>query len=539
MKKATRSMRIEGLAGLAVAALSVSACEKLDSALCADPGCGWTEAQWFTLTQLADLPPAPPPDRSNKYVGVAAAELLGQKFFFDTRWSGPSTQVDVLKRPVGYARAVKGQPTNLSCASCHNLHRGGADTESVPGNVSIGAAWADTNALSVMNAAYYKIQYWNGRADSLWAQAVASNEGSNMNGNRLATMWVMSQYYRDEYNAVFPEHPLPALPPRAEVEAIVETTPGPKVGQCKVTTTCAAIPGCREVRNPETGATGCFPRYPLNGRPGSKAGCQVDDGSEPFWDAWDCMDEADKDPVTWTLVGYAKAIAAYEYKLVSRDSAFDRFVAGQKAGKPRDYAAFSPAAERGAKLFIGKAACVDCHNTPLFSDSAFYNIGVPQRGPGVPTEADCPAGSACDCQTITAEAQGNNCYPWGAADGLDKLAKNKFRRDLKWSDDPTDDSHVAYMAMKMDAKLKGAFRTPSLRDAALTAPYMHNGAFATLEDVLQHYNQGGSPNSAGARSARLKPLFLSKAEMADIIAFLNTLTGAPLPAALLSPPPAK
>lgn len=536
MKTRLRYRQVAGLAGVLAAA---SACEQVDSVFCEKAGCGWSEQEWSALTQLADLPAAPPLDRSNKYVGNPAAELLGQKFFFDTNWSGPSTQVDSLKRPTGYARAGKGQPTNLSCHSCHNLSRAGIDTESIPGNVSVGSGWSDANALPIFNAGYYRIQYWNGRADSLWAQAVASNEGNNMNGTRLNTMWVMNERYRNEYNAVFSEHPLPPLPARAEVESMVELT-GSKQGQCKIATgsTCASV-GCFERSNPETGATGCFPKWPLWGKQGVRTGCQPDDPGEPFNDAFDCMPEGDRDIVTYVLVGYAKAIAAYETKLVSRDSAFDRYIASINTGGKRDDVAFPPAAERGARLFIGKGACVDCHNTPLFSDSQFYNIGVTQIGPAVPNEADCPAGGVCDCETVTADAMGNNCLPWGAADGLDKLNRSKFRRDLRWSDDPTDESHKGYLKLRMDPKLKAAYRTPSLRDAALTPPYMHNGSLPTLEAVLDHYNRGGSADVPGVRSARIKPLFLSDAEKADLIAFLKTLTGAPLPPELLRAPPAK
>ena len=114
---------------------------------------------------------------------------------------------------MGYARAPRGQPTNLSCASCHNLGRAGADTESLPGNVSIGAAWADTNALPIANAAFYGITYWNGRADSLWAQVVNSLEGTNMNGNRLRTAWTIHELYRERARPHL--HRLPAADDRA------------------------------------------------------------------------------------------------------------------------------------------------------------------------------------------------------------------------------------------------------------------------------------------------------------------------------------
>jgi cytochrome c peroxidase len=525
-------------------ALASAACDRTaDSWFCADSGgCSWTANEWQTLASLANLPEKPPADGSNAYVGNEMAELLGRKLFHDTRFSGPSSQVDVLRRPVAYARAPKGMATNLACVSCHNLARAGADTESLPGNVSIGAAWSDTNALPIMNAAYYGIVYWNGRVDSLWAQVMNSLEGTNMNGNRLRTAWTMAELYRQEHDAIF-KYKLPMTSTRAQVEALIETT-GARAGQCRLNPGCPSE--CRAVVDGDTGAAGCFPRFPLEGKPGSKKGCQPGSTSEPWGDAWDCMAtkhpaEAnagdDQEAVTWVMVNVAKAIAAYEFRLVSRDSAFDRYVNNVRDGLPRDYRTFSEAAERGARIFIGKGACNECHRTPLFSDSKFHNVGVPQVGPGVPTEVDCPAGSpVCDCYTPAADHVGNNCFPWGAADGLYRLKINQWRRDLEWSDDRADATRKYWVTMTMDQVPRGAFRTPSLRSVTQTAPYMHNGALRTLEEVIDHYDKGGSPNAPGTRSAQIKPLLLTPAEKADLIAFMESLTGAPLPAELITAP---
>jgi cytochrome c peroxidase len=528
-------MRRGRLGFLLTGALLCGACDRTtDSWFCGGTaGCGWTAQEWQALSALANLPKAPPPDLSNRYVGNPEAEALGRKLFHDPRLSGPSSMVDVLRRPVGYARAPRGQPTNLSCASCHNLGRAGADTQSLPGNVSIGAAWADTNALPIANAAFYGITYWNGRADSLWAQAVNSLEGTNMNGNRLRTAWMIRELYREEHDRIFADHPLPMIESRAQVEALIETT-GSRAGQCKLTPDCPAP--CRAVGDAESGASGCFPRFPLEGKSGTRPGCQPGSASEPWGDAFDCMAEVDRDAVTWVMVNAAKAMAAFEFRLVSRDSAFDRFVNGVEAERPRDLTTFSEAAERGARLFIGKGACNECHNTPLLSDSQFHNVGVPAVGPGVPSEADCPAGGVCDCQTVADDHEGNNCLPWGAADGLYKLKANRWRRDLRWSDDPTDSSRKHWVDIPMDRVGKGTWRTPSLRNVAVTAPYMHNGSLGTLEEVVEYYNHAGSSSAPGRRSAQIKPLLLTRAEIADLVAFLETLTGAPLPQDLASPP---
>jgi cytochrome c peroxidase len=230
------------------------------------------------------------------------------------------------------------------------------------------------------------------------------------------------------------------------------------------------------------------------------------------------------------LVNFAKAIEAYEYKLISRDSDFDRWV---KAG-PRSLV-IPPEARRGARLFVSKAGCIDCHSGPLLGDGAYRNIGVPQVGAAVPTVADCPAGAACDC------AAGKGCLPWGAYDGLKRLAAHKFRRDDKqWSDDPEDPTRKSlYLSNPPDA-LKGTWRTPSLRDVALTAPYMHDGIYRSLDEVIWHYDSGGGPlaneSVAATRAVQLKPLRLTEGERSDLVAFLHTLNGR-LPADLLKAPP--
>jgi cytochrome c peroxidase len=224
--------------------------------------------------------------------------------------------------------------------------------------------------------------------------------------------------------------------------------------------------------------------------------------------------------VTRVLVNWAKALAAYEMTLTGAETPFDRFL---REGQSSD--AVGAAAKRGARLFVGKAGCVDCHDGPLLSDGGFHNVGVPQAGPEVPTEADCPAGAACDCTA------GKNCLPWGALDGLAKLKASSMLRTSMWSDYPQDDSRATEVARAASEDLKGAWRTPSLRDVALTAPYMHDGRFATLAEVIDHYADGVLPHpnldprlrAPGAAGTPVT-LDLSSDDRAALVAFLDTLT---------------
>ena len=532
---------------------------------CDDP-VPFTDDEWSRLKTLSPLP-AVPVDHSNEYVGNAAAEALGQRLYFDSAFSGVVHQQDSLYRDIPYAAAPRGQEAGISCATCHDPARAGADFSSVPGNVAIGGGAYDVNGQQTVNAAYYPLLYWNGRSDSPWSQIVAVAESEvSLTGDRLKVAWRMADSYRADYLALFGDkYPLPP-----EMDSI-----GAQEARLLADGTCALVDGdcppatCRTQAN-TAGQSFCLPRFPLRGKPGWEGrlgvveegvvgGCQRDMTTfpvEPFDDAYDCMAVFDQRAVTRVYVNWAKAIAAYEARLVTQSSAFDRFVT-----EGPDSDGLSPAAKRGAKLFVGKAACVDCHSTPLFSDQIFHNVGVPQTGAFVPTVEECPAGGWCDCVTDDTDDP-QNCLPKGYREGLRRLQANTFRRDSLWSDDAECQSHAGdhldptYAAEHPDecdgrvgaytrlialgaakSSLVGRWRTPSLRDVAQTAPYMHDGLYHTLDDVVWHYNLGGEQAGVvGEKDPRLRPLLLTDREISDLTAFLETLTSDPLPAELTHAP---
>jgi cytochrome c peroxidase len=219
--------------------------------------------------------------------------------------------------------------------------------------------------------------------------------------------------------------------------------------------------------------------------------------------AFDGMAWYDKLIVNRMVANYGKAIAAYARLLVSRNAPFDRFVAG-------DPEAISLAAKRGLTLFIGKAGCIDCHHGPLLSDDDFHNLGVPQEGERVP-EIDS-----------------------GRYDAVSGLLISDFSATGAYSDDVVTSTQPVLVP---EDSMRGQFRTKSLRQVAMTAPYMHTGGFATLEDVIAFYNQGGGEAGfSGEKDELLGPLDLSEKERADLAAFLQTLTGEPVDPALLAPP---
>jgi len=193
----------------------------------------------------------------------------------------------------------------------------------------------------------------------------------------------------------------------------------------------------------------------------------------------------------WPLINNAwKAIAAFERTLVQRDTPFDKYM-------NNDGDALGEAEKRGLALFQGKANCVECHNGPLFSDQKYYNLGVPRHDGWLED----------GMKQITFRFE---LYAKGVTE--------EDYRNLK--DDPG-----LYFRTKQKRD-KGKFRTPSLRYTLYTAPYMHNGAFFGLDEVIDFYNEGGGTNDFAANKTRiLKPLGLTDDEKEDLLMFLESLSG--------------
>jgi cytochrome c peroxidase len=198
-----------------------------------------------------------------------------------------------------------------------------------------------------------------------------------------------------------------------------------------------------------------------------------------------------------------------------------------------DAQAMSPAAIRGARLFVGRAGCLECHSGPMLSDFLFHNIGVPQAGEHVPP-TDLGRSAGIDVIKASLSTDGNGPYD--------------FTRQSMLSD-AGDDSHLAPLvasspnAPPLKRPTDGQFKTPTLRNVAKTAPYMHDGAYKTLWDVVNHYNFGGAAGAyAGAKDPALAPLLLTDAELADLVEFLRALDDGPpldtddFPEGLLTPP---
>jgi cytochrome c peroxidase len=207
-----------------------------------------------------------------------------------------------------------------------------------------------------------------------------------------------------------------------------------------------------------------------------------------------------------------KAIEAYERRLRSPPSPFDRYVTALKQGDALGQRMFSAPAKRGLKLFVGEARCELCHSGPAFSDGQFHNLGLPLA----PGEAPDP----------------------GREVGIRGVRVDPFNGAGSFSDAPSRSGVQERLAFLPEPESQaGAFKTPTLREVARTAPYMHDGRFTDLEQVMSFYStRETSPparTKVGQRERTLDLIpYLTRAQQSDLIEFLRTLTSPPLPAAL-------
>ncbi len=244
-------------------------------------------------------------------------EELGKLLYFDPRLSGDNT---------------------ISCATCHHPDKGWSD--GLPRAIGFGGKELGRHSPTLINSGYFEVQFWDGRAPTLEAQAkgpIQAPGEMNQKADALIAELNAIPDYKERFAKVFGESGI-------------------------------------------------------------------------------------------TFDNIAKAIATFERSVVSKNSAYDKYMAGDTEAMP-------PSAVNGMMLFFGKAKCSICHNGPAFTDSGFHNIGVQQHGP--------------------------------------------LKEDLGRFNVSKDDID------------KGAFKTPGLRSVSQTAPYMHDGSKATLKDVLEFYNRGG------------------------------------------------
>lgn len=286
------------------------------------------------LTWLGPLPPSPIADPTNVVADDPEAALLGQKLFFDPRYSGNG---------------------EVSCATCHDPAHGFADDRA---NTSEGISYTGRSSMSLLNAAYGAAaeetmtwQFWDGRKDTQWSQALAPPESETEMGSARTTVALLVY---DSY--------------RAEYEAVFGAMPELRDGSGTALVPAGAMPGTAE---------------------------------------WDALTATQQDDVNLIYANFGKAIGAYERLLASRNSRFDAFWE-DLAGGATDSDLLSEQEKEGLRVFIGAGRCLGCHGGPNFTDGQFHNIAVPQIGDNVPTT---DTGRAYGIETVLAD-EFNCAGPW-------------------------------------------------------------------------------------------------------------------------------
>lgn len=339
--------------------------------------------------QILGLPLLPVPADNPQ---TQAKIELGNKLFHDKRFSIDGT---------------------VSCSNCHDDKK--AFTDNLPVSIGNNGKTGTRNAPTVFNAAYNKLQFWDGREPDLESQSKQPLINPAEHGLR-------------DYSPLL---------------TIVRTDP---------------------------------------------------DYVTAFKAVFGVSDKA------ITIGHVAKAIASFERTVLSGDSAFDRYYF------KGDKSALTEAQVRGLQVFVGQGRCVSCHvieqDQALFTDGKFHNIGIGinQIQQDVPKLAEA---------FLAAKNKGANV-------DISVLSDKKS-------------SELGRFAVTDVLNQVGAFKTPTLRNIELTAPYMHDGSLLTLNDVVNHYNNGGVSN-AGDKvnpylSGGIRPLKLNNSQIGDLVAFLKALTG--------------
>jgi cytochrome c peroxidase len=310
-----------------------------------------------------------------------------------------------------------------------------------------------------------KLLMWDGRRDTLHNQILGPIESEvEMNSSRLFVAQQVFARHKAGYEEIFG-----SMPPLGDASRF------PKLA--------AADTGCPRLDAKSKCAT------PVRGAPGDRR-------------EFDALARGDQEAVTRVVVNLGKAIAAYERLLTCGAGRFDRFLHG-------DASAMSPAEQRGAALFVGKARCVECHSGPFMSDEKFHNVGMK---PSVVATVFYDVGDE------------------GALKGLGLAKADPLNAEGHFSD-----GNDGRLPAALDARLTGSFRTPRLRCVSRRPSFMHTGQLRTLDLVVSFFNRGGDRYGYPGKN-ELVPLGLTPQEREDLAAFMATLDGPGPSADLLGPP---
>ena len=457
----------------------------------------WFKNQYMSGTNIKPLTRNTAPLSDEEFKAAVAAMRLASSDYKP----GPSNDKDD-QRLVELGRSLffdAGFSANgqISCATCHQPDKAFTDGKAT----AEGLAKTSMNAPTLVNAAGGAWFFWNGRADSLEAQAMGPVENPKEHGfSRIKVADRLKEFYRRDYESIF--GPLPGalaktLPAK---DAAIPTAQPPQISDAVAAYALATL-GSPKLLKSILGDAQSKSTQPVAILKAISAGTA---NSTPIKIIGQDADAPETDAINIVFANYARAIAAFERTIVADNAPFDRFAERLATkNKPEDAYVDGFQAEqlRGLRLFTGRGQCTLCHQGPLFTDQQFHNIGLP---------------------TLTPET-----IDLGRAQGILMARESPFNCRGKYLTQKklTESCRELGYLESENAESVGAFKTPTLRQLGETAPFGHDGRFDGVRDVLEHYNNLGAPPAVGHTEESLVPLRMSSQELDDLEAFLLSLNG--------------
>ncbi|WP_158278848.1 cytochrome-c peroxidase [Leucothrix arctica] len=389
----------------------------------------WSDAEKVLLQSLSirNLPGVGL-DSSNRYQLNPDAIKLGKQLFFDTKLSSTGT---------------------ISCASCHQ-----PDNQFIDGKrVALAVGEGTRNTPSLLGASHQQWFFWDGRKDSAWSQALEPLENPvehNLTRIEVIKKVLVNPEYKNSYRQIFTE-----LPSQQALDS-----------------------------------------WPSAAKP---------NGDLASLKLWKSLPIESRKEINRVFSNIGKSLAAYETTLKFPVSRFDGYLDSLKTtelgsasvdtpnNEPSKHAVsgFTDNEKAGLQLFIGKAACVSCHHSPLLSSQHFQNVatGIPGKDTG---------------RAMVAEAQ-----RWDVFNCLGE-----------YSDAPKDDCKDLTFMKNNRHELSGSFKVPSLRNVINTAPYMHDGRYQSLAEAVKHY---ANPPDTKLIEHHMPMITLDEREQKRLVDFLKTL----------------
>lgn len=357
-------------------------------------------------------------DPSNAVVNNLEAITLGERLFNDVRLSNNK---------------------KIACASCHIKALAFSDNRKVAKGMRLGSR----NTPSLLNTAEQNWFFWDGRKDSLWAQALSSIENpAEHDFTRMEIFHFISadQHYREKYLRVFSRQK-------------------------------QSLPTLEELK-----------KYPEKAGPESTIDHLI---------AWKQLSKEQRQRVNRVFSNIGKVIAAFVSTLKNKPSRFDQFI--EEVSIKGESIVLNQSEQRGLKLFISQdVGCSNCHRGGLLSNGEFHNIGTGIRG------------------------RDN-----GRSEVIDAVIRDKFNCTGKYSDAKPEECLELKYTNKDKHVLSGAYKTPSLRNLSKTAPYMHDGRFTDLQQVINYYVNLDEIKVKETDLPMMKKL--SKEDQTDLLNFLLAL----------------